>query len=107
MKKIQFGVFIILAIACNPAKHEDSIKKWKNEILNTEKEFEASALTEGIPTAFLTYAADNAVLQRNDTLIIGKESIRIHYQDWPANVTLTWNPDFVDVSSSGDLGYTY
>lgn len=25
----------------------------------------------------------------------------------PPNMTLTWKPDFVEVSSSGDLAYTY
>jgi ketosteroid isomerase-like protein len=107
MKKILLGALATLTLACNPAKHDDSIEKWKNEILNTEKEFAAMAMKEGIPTAFSTYAADDAVLQRNNSLIIGKESIRIQYQDWPDNATLSWNPDFVDVSSSGDLGYTY
>lgn len=106
MKKIHYAVLVTLLAACNPSK-EDSIEKWKSEIVNTEKEFAEMALNEGIPKAFLTYAADDAVLQRNDSLIIGRELIRAKYQDTPANVKLTWNPDFVDVSSSGDLGYTY
>jgi len=40
--------------------------------------------------------------------VIGNEAIRQWYEnaDKP-NQTLTWEPDYVDVSSSGDLAYTY
>ena len=67
------------------------------------------AQKEGIPKAFLMYAADDAVLLRGEKLIIGKESIRASYKslEKSENTSLTWSPDFVNVSSSGDLGYTY
>ncbi len=89
---------------------EDSIEKWKREIVETEHEFSEMAQKEGIPKAFLTYAAEDVVLMRNNSLIIGKESLRESYKSKKSgsgNVSLTWKPDFVDVASSGDLGYTY
>jgi len=89
---------------------EDSIEKWGSEIVKTELEFAEMVQKEGIPKGFLTYAAEDVVLSRNNNLIIGKESLRESYKNKESefeNVSLTWKPDFVDVSSSGDLGYTY
>lgn len=86
------------------------MEQWKEEIRQTEQAFSEMAQKEGIPTAFLTYADDDAVILRNDRLIKGKEALRDFYshQTTPKEqVSLTWKPDFVNVSSSGDLGYTY
>ena len=57
-------------------KKENSIEKWKKEIVKTELAFAQMAQKEGISKAFLTYAAEDAVLMRNNSLIIGMESIR-------------------------------
>jgi ketosteroid isomerase-like protein len=50
-----------------------------------------------------------AVIKReNDTLIKGKENIRAYYETRELkNATVKWTPDFIEVSESGDLGYTY
>jgi ketosteroid isomerase-like protein len=85
-------------------------KKWIKEISDTELEFSKTASKEGITKAFLAYAADEAVLMRNNSLIIGIKAIEENLNNQSSiteNATLTWKPDFVDVSSSGDLGYTY
>lgn len=85
-----------------------AIKKWKDEILETEQNFATMAAEEGIRKAFLTYAAEDAVLMRKNTLGIGKKAITVHFENQKSkDVSLTWKPDFVDVSESGDLGYTY
>lgn len=68
------------------------------------------ALSDGLKEAFLFYADANAVLERNNVLHQGKQSIAELFEKNSApslNVTLTWKPDFVDVSHAGDLGYTY
>ena len=85
------------------------IEDWKNEILLAEMDFAQMAADEGIPKAFLYYAAEDAVLMRNNQLFIGKGAIKNNYSslEKDENVQLTWKADFVDVSSSGDLGYTY
>jgi len=87
-----------------------TIEKWKNEILETEQEFAKMAKKEGIKMAFLEFAAEEAVLMRNNKLVVGKSAIKVHFENQSAkntNVSLTWRPDFVDVSIAGDLGYTY
>ena len=65
---------------------------------------------EGISKAFMTYAAEDAVLMRNDKLVIGKKNLAMLFENQaskPKNESLNWKPDFVDVSASGDLAYTY
>jgi ketosteroid isomerase-like protein len=78
--------------------------------LETEKNFADMAESEGIPEAFLFYAAEEAVLMRNNKLVIGRKRLQEYFDQQSSSgqeVHLTWKPDFVDVSSSGDLGYTY
>ncbi len=80
---------------------------WKNEILEAENNFAQMAAAEGITKAFLTYAAEDAVLMRDEKLIIGKKELKEYFTNQASaanNLSLTWTPDFVDVSSSGDLG---
>jgi len=83
-----------------------SIKKWKQEILKTEQDFAKMVNEEGIHNAFITYAAEDAVLMRNNKLVIGKNNIDLLYRQQTSK-GLAWVPEFVDVSASGDLGYTY
>lgn len=82
---------------------------WKKEILETEQNFALMAKEKGVAKAFLAFADDNAVLQRNNNLVIGRGAIEAYYQNQgiDENVNLNWKPEFVDVSESGDLGYTY
>ena len=104
-------VFVfILIIACQKPVSDAQIEQWKFEIVKTEKKFSALAQKEGIPKAFMTYAAEDAVLMRKNSLIIGKIAIHENFKNQSENsneVSLEWEPDFVDVSKSGDLGYTY
>jgi ketosteroid isomerase-like protein len=111
IKSAFFWLFMMLPfISCKNESEIHEIDKWKAEIIQTEKEFSQMAQKEGISQAFLTYAADDAVLMRNNTLVIGIDSIRMRFlktESDPSKASLSWTPDFVDVSSSGDLGYTY
>lgn len=99
---------LFLSLSCSPKSNEDSIEKWKEEITNTERAFAEMAREEGVPKAFLFYAANDAVLNRNNKVLKGKEAIITYFDNQTLKeVNLQWAPDFVDVSSSGDLGYTY
>lgn len=101
-------MFVLIFPSCSPDEKHD-LDKWKKEIVDTEHAFAEMAKTEGIPKAFLSFAADDVVLLRNNTLIKGKDDLRTSYEKSSTTGagSLTWVPDFVDVSSSGDLGYTY
>jgi ketosteroid isomerase-like protein len=97
---------MILCIGCGHSKSREVIV---NEIFQTEKAFEKMTSEKGIAQAFYYFADENAVIKReNDTLISGKENIRIYYEKKGLDdATVHWTPDFIDVSESGDLGYTY
>jgi ketosteroid isomerase-like protein len=107
----QFLVLVVvLSFACSEENQDGSTEKWKNEIAKAEQEFADMADKEGIPKAFLAFAAEDVVVKRGKKLIIGIEALKESYEaNSPSSgtVSLTWKPDFVDVSSSGDLGYTY
>ena len=112
MKRLPLFVLLILIsfYSCNKDLKENTIEKWKSEIVQTEKEFAEMAGKEGIPDAFLAYAAEDVAILRNDSVLTGKEALRNFYENRNpglGDVSLTWKPDFVAVSSSGDLGYTY
>ena len=112
MKKLlQFILPVFLLFySCDIDTEKGSIEKWKHEILETEQNFAIMARDKGIRDAFLTYAAEDAVLMRNNTLVIGKKAISVYFENNASkdkDVSLTWKPDFVDVAASGDLGYTY
>jgi len=64
---------------------------------------------KGIAEGFWFYADSNAVIKRqNDTLIKGKENIRNYYSAvFYKTASVKWTPDFIEVSESGDMGYTY
>lgn len=80
------------------------------EILTIEQQFKDMAASEGLKKAFLYFADDSAVIVRNNRLYKGKDEIAAYYDEQGntyTQVTLTWEPGFVDVSSCGDLAYTY
>lgn len=110
-KKNMLGMLFcfMLFCGCNETNTEQNVAKWKAEIVQTELDFSNMAQKDGIPKAFLAYAAKDVALLRNNKLIHGIDALRNSYTSLEADpkTSLTWSPDFVDVSTSGDLGYTY
>ncbi|MEQ8905231.1 nuclear transport factor 2 family protein [Ekhidna sp.] len=100
---------IILMIACEGTPDQSKIDEWKQEIMEVESEFSQMVVEEGVPAAFLAFSAEDVVLMRNNQLTIGKDALREKYSnlDPTPGTSLTWKPDFVDVSKSGDMAYTY
>lgn len=79
----------------------------KNAIADAEKAFNDYAKLHGIAEAFYHFAADDAIIKReNDTLIKGRDNIKKYYSKIK-NATVTWKPDFVDVSNDATMAYTY
>ena len=108
MKKVFTFIFFIFLLNCNYNPSQEQLEKWKFEIAETEKEFNDLAQKEGLAKAFETYAAPDGVINRRRKIIKGKDAIGLWYLENPRpDQTLSWKPDFVEVSKSGDLGYTY
>ena len=108
MKIINLFFFVAMCLlwSCQPSKTESELK---TEILEAEKAFQKMTTEKGISEAFYVFADENAVIKReNDTLIIGKNNIKAYYaKKLLKNTEVTWSPDFIEVSQSGDMAYTY
>ena len=76
------------------------------QILKAEKDFSQQSVNQGAVTAFLFNAANDVRLFREDhEPFVGKKLAASALT--PLTVQWTWVPAFADVSSSGDLGYSY
>jgi len=109
-----FRIFIIsiftfiVFYSCTSGNSNDLIEQYKTDIKNTELAFANLAKEQGVKTAFLQFAAEGAVLKRGNKLIKGKTAIKEYFEKQTLkNIKLEWEPDFIDVSQKGDLGYTY
>lgn len=97
-------ILLLIGISCGKSSREAAI----TEIRQTEKEFAEMAEKEGIAAAFSYYFADSGVISYGDTILRGRSAVIGHYSHPKyKNARLTWAPEFVDASASGDLGYTY
>jgi ketosteroid isomerase-like protein len=82
-------------------------EKARQEISQAEKDFEKMAAEKGIAEAFWYFADSNAVIKR-DSLVKGKENIRVYYSaGYFKTASVAWSPDFTDASEAGDMGYTF
>lgn len=97
---------LVMVASCRPSVDKE---KMKNEIFVSEKAFERMTSEKSIAEAFYFFADENAVIKRgNDSLIFGRESIHHYYLTRNLkNASVSWTPDFVEVSECGTLGYTY
>ena len=107
MKNFYTIIIIFIFYSCNM---QNNVEKWKEEIRETEHNFALMVQKDGVEKAFLAFADEKVVLSRNNNLVIGKNNLKEFFKSQSStnkNEQLTWKPDFVDVSKSGDLGYTY
>jgi ketosteroid isomerase-like protein len=77
----------------------------KSDIIAADKAFCALSLKSGPEAAFLEYGAPDVKLLSE--VRQGKDGVVNMLMQFPATATLSWEPAFADVSSSGDLGYTW
>lgn len=104
-------------VSCNfLAKHQEdaeetSVKKnWKEieELKNIDRECAAFSRDSGIRKAFLEYLDENGVLIRpNHYPLVGADALQLMNDIDDSRAEITWNAMDGDVSSSGDMGFTY
>jgi len=87
-----------------PAKVD--VESGRSELINRDRELSQASATHGTLKALLSYSANDVRLFRNDSFpFVGKEAAA---QALSKNKNLqAWQPASGDVSSSGDVGYTY
>ena len=73
-----------------------------NRLAQTERDFSKIAGVKGVKSAFLTYFDDNCVAFYPEP-VNGKQAVASESES-PA--LLAWWPTFVEISSSGDFGFT-
>jgi ketosteroid isomerase-like protein len=108
MKHILFlFLFILLLSACTAPKPDAA--QLEKEIVEAERAFAQMAAEKGIAEAFHAFAAEDAVIKRqNDTLIIGPEAIKEYYSSpFYQKAKVEWKPDYVKVDPAGNMAYTY
>lgn len=82
------------------------LKKEKERLLETDRLFAKASEDRGFGGAFSLYSAEDARIFQNKLLpIVGKESI-VKFLTENVKSQITWKPYFVEMSASGDLGYT-
>ena len=77
-----------------------------SSLVNTEREFAATSLKEGIRASFWKYFADDGISISPKPHIYKESALKTPSPAHPLARTLYWEPIVADVSSSGDLGYT-
>jgi ketosteroid isomerase-like protein len=105
---MKMKLFILVFLVFNSCSQNTSLEPIQEEIIATEIAFAKMAREVGLKEAFLEFAADSAVLNRNGKIIKGKQQIAAYFDSQTLqNVSLEWEPEFVEVARAGDMAYTY
>jgi ketosteroid isomerase-like protein len=75
------------------------------DIIAADKAFSAMSVKSGPKAAFLEYFGSNAKML--SVVGQGKDGVAEVFMQYPNTATLSWEPSYADISSSGDLGYTW
>ncbi|MEE9189176.1 MAG: nuclear transport factor 2 family protein [Candidatus Neomarinimicrobiota bacterium] len=77
-------------------------------LIQTDRDFAEMSLKVGAAEAFNAFLADEALeLPAGDNPVSGRETIYQQMKRSEVSYTLAWEPQFGDVSDSGEMGYTW
>jgi ketosteroid isomerase-like protein len=113
MKKkngVNIMLFVLIIILIGILSCSKSSKNKKEGILlQTDQEFSAMSVKEGMHKAFLFYIADDGVILRDNSYPAkGKKALEDRFAGKSdSSFVLSWEPLYEKVSENGDLGYTY
>lgn len=101
-------VLIVIGLAAEAGQKAVPAERFRQELMQADRDFCAMARKEGVAKAFLAYAADEVILMRDkQPPLVGKAALEAHYAKSKGGYTLTWEPDKAEAGSAGDLGYTF
>ena len=96
MKKL--AVLFLIIFSCQNALAQSDLRK----LYDTEKAFERAAAERGVNQSFIEFSAPDGVCFNPNRV-----NCREYWRSRPASPAgLFWNPNFVDISSNGAMGYT-
>jgi ketosteroid isomerase-like protein len=100
-----FIINLILILSCS----NNSKGPAAGVLLQTDREFSAMSVRNGMFKAFLFYIADDGVILRDNSFPAkGRENLSTRFSGkTDTTFILSWEPLFEKISESGDLGYTY
>lgn len=105
MKLLKLLFLLVISVGFISAQKTKKFSKPNGDlqkIVETEKAFAKAAEQKGMKNAFLEFLADDAITF-NPTETNGK----LYWQNQPESAArLVWSPDWADVSSDGNFGYT-
>jgi ketosteroid isomerase-like protein len=96
MKKLIVLLFLIAAYQMNAQKNIDGL-------INAERTFAAYSVAHGTKDAFLKFLDSNGIVFDNGKAING---IEIWNKREKRSSILNWSPQFAEIASSNDFGYT-
>ena len=103
MKKITVALLLVIAAVSFGTNQKSPTGS--DLLVQLEADFAADVAKHG-HDAFLTYFAEDGVEVVDGGGFDTKDAMR-KQPPWPEGTTLTWTPVKADLSTSGDLGYTY
>lgn len=110
LHKLFFMCCTVVLFSCNDKGNTEETLRAAAlaEVVAADKAFAERCATSGMKTAFLEYAAADAVLLRPGYLPIAEDRvIRYLTAMEDTSFVMSWKPSGADVSLSADLGYTY
>ena len=105
MTSLIFGILIAALLPSERAPQKDFPAPLAS-LVNTEREFAATSLQEGIRASFMKFFADDGISISPKPHLYKETALKTPPPAHPRARTLYWEPILADVSSSGDLGYT-
>lgn len=112
MKKIRLipilafaSILLLNATSCSKKSSMEN----SETLLDTDRSYSALSVKQGMNAAFLAmFDMAGVKLQTNHLPIVGFENIKASLMGEDDSVfTLTWEPMFAKIATSGDMGYTY
>lgn len=77
------------------------------ELLEADRAFAAMAAADGVPAAFVHFAAHDALIVTSRAVSEGGDAVTARFSNWLAGERLEWAPRTARVAARGDMGWTW